>query len=88
MEGISTRLLTERLRLLEGAEIVYRDYNLTIPPQLTYRFAPRGQKLSQVLDTLAAVAIRWERGGPGKGPATSTQAAAGQVWHDCPCRAA
>ena len=31
VEGISARVLTERLRTLEGAEFVFRHYEQTIP---------------------------------------------------------
>ncbi len=57
--GISAKVLTERLRLLEGAEIVFRDYQPTIPPQVTYGLAERGQELVGVLDTLKRTARRW-----------------------------
>jgi DNA-binding HxlR family transcriptional regulator len=36
VEGISPKVLTERLRMLEAIKIVQRDYEPTIPPQVTY----------------------------------------------------
>jgi DNA-binding HxlR family transcriptional regulator len=57
--GISAKMLTERLRLLEAAEVVRRDYVPNIPPQVTYSLAPRGHELSGVIDQLDKIARRW-----------------------------
>lgn len=59
IEGISSKVLTERLRMLEEAEIVYRTYEPTIPPQVTYGLTERSQDLVVVLDQLAAIAHKW-----------------------------
>jgi DNA-binding HxlR family transcriptional regulator len=58
--GISAKVLTERLRLLESAEIVVRHYEPTIPPAVTYSLAPRGRELSGVLDELDDIARAWQ----------------------------
>ncbi|MDD3760276.1 MAG: helix-turn-helix domain-containing protein [Acidithiobacillus sp.] len=34
--GISSRVLTERLRSLESAGIIFREYRATIPPEVSY----------------------------------------------------
>ena len=57
--GISAKVLTERLRLLEGAQVIERRHLATIPPQVSYTLAPRGKELNEVLDNLNAVAVRW-----------------------------
>ena len=57
--GVSAKMLTERLRLLESAGVITRDYQPTIPPQVTYALAPRGRELHPVLDQLNAIAARW-----------------------------
>lgn len=59
VEGISTKVLTERLRMLESIEIIYRDYKPTIPPQVTYGLTDRGKELFEVLDNLSELAERW-----------------------------
>ena len=59
IEGISSKVLTERLRMLEEAEIVYRTYEPTIPPQVTYGLTERSQDLIVVLDQLAVIAHKW-----------------------------
>ena len=58
--GISAKMLTERLRTLEGAGLVRRDYEATIPPKVTYSLTARGHELDEVLGKLADVAIRWQ----------------------------
>ncbi|WP_341915527.1 helix-turn-helix domain-containing protein [Ferrovibrio terrae] len=58
--GISAKVLTERLRMLEEARLVHRDYQATIPPQVTYSLAPRGAELNPMLDALKDIALRWQ----------------------------
>ena len=53
-------MLTERLRTLEGAGLIKRDYEATIPPKVTYSLTARGHELDEVLGGLADVAIRWQ----------------------------
>ena len=58
--GISAKMLTERLRMLEEARVIFRHYEPTIPPQVTYGLAPRGEELREALDMLNGVALRWQ----------------------------
>ncbi len=60
VSGISAKMLTERLRTLEGAALVKRDYEATIPPKVTYSLTRRGGELDEVMDRLAEIAVRWE----------------------------
>ena len=57
---VSAKMLTERLRTLEGAGLVSREYEPTIPPKVTYSLTARGHELDGVLGTLADVAMRWQ----------------------------
>ena len=59
IDGISTKVLTERLRMLEQEGILYRHYNPTVPPQVTYGLTLQGQELVGILDQLDALAHRW-----------------------------
>lgn len=61
--GISTRMLTERLRMLQGAGVIWREQAETIPPAVTYGLTPRGNDLRSVLDTLGTIAERWKAEG-------------------------
>lgn len=73
--GVSSKVLTERLRMLEEAGLVYREYEPTIPPQVTYGITERMHDLTPVLNQLAAIAGSWY--GDGKGlPCPETQALA------------
>src|SRR6186713_2590407 len=60
VSGVSAKMLTERLRTLEGAGLVKRDYEATIPPKVTYSLTKRGHELDDVLGRLAEVGMRWE----------------------------
>lgn len=57
--GISARMLTERLRMLEQAQVIFREHHPSIPPEVTYGLNDRGQELGSVLDALDSLARRW-----------------------------
>ena len=59
MSGISSRVLTQRLRMLEEAGVVFREHRPTIPPEVTYGLTKRGEELGGVLNSLEIVARRW-----------------------------
>lgn len=59
VEGISSRVLTERLRSLEGAGFIYRHYEATIPPAVTYGITERMKDIEKVLDQLERLARKW-----------------------------
>ncbi|HIK15884.1 MAG TPA: helix-turn-helix transcriptional regulator [Leptolyngbyaceae cyanobacterium M33_DOE_097] len=59
VEGISTKMLTERLRLLEQEALIYRHYEPTVPPQVTYGLTDRGKELVGILNQLNDLAQRW-----------------------------
>jgi DNA-binding HxlR family transcriptional regulator len=59
VDGISTKVLTERLRMLEEVGIVHRHHKPTIPPQVTYSLTDRGKELSGALDHLCVLASHW-----------------------------
>lgn len=59
VQGISAKVLTERLRLLESADVIERHYQPTIPPQVTYSLSRRGLELGPLLKSLDDIAQRW-----------------------------
>lgn len=59
IDGISPKVLTERLRMLEAIGIVHRNYEPMIPPQVTYKLTERGKELSEPLYHLCDLASRW-----------------------------
>jgi len=56
---ISTKTLTERLRMLEAEGWVSRHYEPTIPPQVTYAITKRVLELDGVMTELDRIAERW-----------------------------
>lgn len=57
--GISAKVLTQRLRLLERHGMVFRRHVPTIPPEVTYGLTDRGRELGELFDGLEALARRW-----------------------------
>jgi DNA-binding HxlR family transcriptional regulator len=61
IDGISSRVLTERLRLLEQKGFIYRDYEPTIPPSVTYGITKRMKDIQKVLSELDHLARKWQQ---------------------------
>ena len=59
IEGISTKVLTERLRLLEAEGFVTRHYEPTVPPQVTYSPTGRIAELIPVLKMFCQLSRKW-----------------------------
>ena len=59
IQGLSSKVLTERLRLLEDYAIIFRDHVPTIPPQVTYGLSERGLELVSAMEELSKIAKRW-----------------------------
>jgi DNA-binding HxlR family transcriptional regulator len=57
--GISAKVLTERLRMLETQKVVSRAYQSTIPPTVTYTLTQRGRDLECALRAIHELALRW-----------------------------
>lgn len=60
MPGISSKMLTERLRSLEKAEIIFRHQASTSPLQVTYGLTTEGRELTTILDQINTLADRWQ----------------------------
>jgi DNA-binding HxlR family transcriptional regulator len=50
--GISPRMLSERLRDLEAAELVERTVLPTSPPTVEYRLTDRGRRLGPLIEAM------------------------------------
>ncbi len=83
VDGISARVLTERLRTLEEAGFVFRHYEPTIPPTVTYGITDRMKDIEKVLAQLEGLARKWQ-GVDGKvvAQAASDTARAGRSLHN------
>jgi len=78
VEGISSRVLTERLRTLEDAGFVFRNYEPTIPPAVTYGITERMKDIEKVFQQLEDLARKWGAEGD-DGAGVHRPCAAGQV---------
>jgi len=54
--GISTKVLTERLRMLEAEGLIYRHAEPTVPPKVTYGLTALGRELDAALKGMDHVA--------------------------------
>ncbi|MDF3047032.1 MAG: transcriptional regulator [Candidatus Midichloriaceae bacterium] len=59
IEGISQKVLTQKLRELEEAGIIYRQYKSTIPPEVTYGLSSKGTEIIPILNLIAELAHNW-----------------------------
>ena len=66
MLGISSKMLTERLRTLQAAEIIHRHHEPSVPPKVTYSLTKEGRELTRVLNQLNTLAYRWQEAPSGK----------------------
>ena len=76
VEGISSRVLTERLRTLEGARFVFRHYEQTIPPAVTYGITDRMKDIEKVLAQLEWLSRKWQGEGATAGASRGNPASA------------
>ncbi|MCE7002559.1 helix-turn-helix transcriptional regulator [Kibdelosporangium philippinense] len=58
IEGISQRMLTRTLRILEDDKLVRREVFPSVPPSVEYSLTPLGQSLLVPLSALAEWAVR------------------------------
>jgi DNA-binding HxlR family transcriptional regulator len=64
IEGISPRMLAERLRDLEAAGLVERTVIPSSPPMVEYRLTDRGRALAPVVEALRAYATQQHKETP------------------------
>ena len=60
VDGISTRVLTARLRMLEETGLVARRAVATRVPQVSYALTARGREIGVALRGLNDLALRWQ----------------------------
>jgi DNA-binding HxlR family transcriptional regulator len=59
--GLSDRMLAERMRELQGAQLVQREVVPTTPVQIRYQLTERGADLIRSLQPLVQWGHRWQR---------------------------
>jgi len=55
VDGISHKMLTQNLRLLERNGLVVRDVHPTVPPRVEYTLTEPGRELRKTVDAIAAI---------------------------------
>lgn len=60
VEGISPRVLTERLRQLEEKQLIFRRYETSIPPAVSYGMTRKAKKLGKILHDLETMSRKWD----------------------------
>jgi DNA-binding HxlR family transcriptional regulator len=66
--GLSERLLAQRLKELEQAQIIARDVVPSTPVRVTYHLTPRGTELAKAIEPLLSWGDRWIDLGPADTP--------------------
>src|ERR1700691_4053484 len=74
VDGVSSRVLTERLRTLEAAGFIFRHYEQTIPPAVTYGITERMKDIEKVLAQLEELSRKWHGDGTTVGTGRQTAA--------------
>ncbi len=59
IEGISAKVLTDRLRMLERENVVFREREPSVPPKVTYGLTALGLELDRALRSIEEIADRW-----------------------------
>ena len=55
--AITEKMLIQHLKQLQGDNLILRKAEQVVPPVVTYKLAPAGEKLAPVLDAMAAWGI-------------------------------
>jgi len=58
--GLSDRMLSQRLKELEHAQLVEREVLATTPVQVRYKLTERGADLMDSMQPIVAWGVRWE----------------------------
>lgn len=70
LDGISPRMLAERLKMLEAGGLITRRVYPTNPPTTDYALTPLGQGMGPVIAAMAAFGLTLGEGSDGQDDAT------------------
>ncbi len=59
LPGISTKILTQRLRELEAHGLIERRVYAEVPPRVEYSLTPKGRQIQPVMAALHGVGSQW-----------------------------
>ncbi|MCE2992884.1 MAG: winged helix-turn-helix transcriptional regulator [Alphaproteobacteria bacterium] len=57
--NISQKVLTAKLRDLENASIINRQYKPSIPPQVSYSLSEHGKDIVPIIQQISDIAHKW-----------------------------
>ncbi|MBI3580862.1 MAG: helix-turn-helix transcriptional regulator [Nitrospinae bacterium] len=57
--GITPKTLSVRLRELEKAGVVHREFFPEVPPRVEYRLTPKGEQLGELIGAMAVWGTKW-----------------------------
>lgn len=60
LPGLTSKVLTDRLKKLESFDLIERQAFPEVPPRVEYTLTNKGQELSQLLTTLVTFINRWD----------------------------
>ena len=66
LDGISPRMLAERLKMLESHGLIAKKIYPTVPPKTEYSLTTRGQGMGPVIAAMAAFGAEIAKAGPAK----------------------
>ena len=60
LPGLTSKVLTDRLKKLEAFGLIKREVFAEVPPRVEYTLTERGQELMGVLESVIAYIDRWD----------------------------
>lgn len=60
LPGLTSKVLTDRLKKLESFDLIERQAFPEVPPRVEYTLTSKGEELSQLLSNLVAFINRWD----------------------------
>jgi len=60
LPGLTSKVLTDRLKKLEAFGLIKREVFAEVPPRVEYTLTERGQELMGVLENVIAYIDRWD----------------------------
>lgn len=60
LPGLTSKVLTERLKKLESFDLLTREVFAEVPPRVEYTLTPRGTELTALLANLITYITRWD----------------------------
>lgn len=60
VDGINPKTLSVRLKELEEAGVVHREFFPEVPPRVEYRLTTKGEQLGELINAMGAWGTKWK----------------------------